>query len=143
MINISTRGFVDSGEGNLIAGFVITGDAPKRVLIRGIGASLASFGVSDTLADPVLEVFTAGGTTLIARNDNWETAQAATNTTVATSTSDMLAAMKATGAFPLATGTKDAALVVTLMPGNYSAVVSGANRTTGAGLVEIYEVPNP
>lgn len=143
LINISTRGYVDSGEGNLIAGFVITGDAPKRVLIRGIGASLASFGVADALADPVLEVYTSGGTTLVARNDNWETGQAATNTTTANSATEMVAAMKATGAFPLASGTKDAALLITLMPGNYSAVVSGANRTTGAGLVEVYEVPNP
>ncbi len=51
--------------------------------------------------------------------------------------------MKATGAFPFTKGSKDAAILITLMPGNYSAVVSGANRTTGAGMVEIYEVPNP
>jgi len=142
LINISTRGYVDSGDGNLIAGFVITGAAPKRVLVRGIGAALTNFGVANALADPVLELYTAGGTTLVARNDNWGTAQV-TNTTIATPHAEMLATMKATGAFPLADGSKDAAILVTLMPGNYSAVVTGANRTTGAGLVEIYEVPNP
>jgi hypothetical protein len=133
---------VDSGDGRLIAGFVVSGDAPKRVLVRGIGAALAGFGVAGALADPVLELYTAGGAMIVARNDNWETPQQA-SAAVAATPADILAATKVTGAFPLASGSKDAAILITLMPGSYSAVVSGANQSTGAGLVEVYEVPHP
>jgi hypothetical protein len=143
LINISTRGFVDSGDGKLIAGFAVSGDAPKRVLVRGIGASLTGFGVPGALADPVLELYTAGGTTLIARNDNWSTPQSGTVAGAAGTAAEILSAAQATGAFPLESGSKDAAVLITLMPGSYSAVVSGANQTTGAGLVEVYEVSNP
>jgi hypothetical protein len=143
LINISTRGFVDSGDGKLIAGFVVSGDAPKRVLVRGIGASLTGFGVPGALADPVLELFTSEGSTLIARNDNWSTPQSGTVAGAAGTAAEIVAASQATGAFPLESGSKDAAVLITLMPGSYSAVVSGTNQTTGAGLVEVYEVLTP
>src|SRR5581483_1159407 len=132
LINISTRGFVDTDDGALIAGFVVTGNAPKRVLIRGIGPGLTQFGVTGAVTDPVLKVYAAGNANPIATNDNWETPQAVSATQVAASAADIAAASSATGAFPLAKGSADAAIVITLLPGNYSAVVSGANNATGA-----------
>jgi hypothetical protein len=141
LINMSTRGYVDSGDGSLIAGFVVTGDAPKRLLVRGVGAALAGFGVAGALADPVLELYTAGGATLLARNDDWEKGQPLG--LASSPAAEIAAAARATGAFPLAAGSKDAAVLITLMPGSYSAVVRGANNSTGAGLIEVYEVPNP
>ncbi len=138
LVNISTRGFVDTGDGNLIAGFVITGNAPKRVLVRGVGAGLSAFNVTGVLADPVLRIYAQGNSVAIAENDNWQTPMG----TQAAVANDIIAAAMATGAFPL-TAANDAAVVITLMPGNYSAVVSGKGTATGAGLVEVYEIPNP
>jgi sugar lactone lactonase YvrE len=143
LLNLSTRGFVDTGEGQLIAGFVVSGASAKRVLIRGIGPGLTSYGVSGVVADPGLKVYAANGSSPIAQNDNWETPQAVNSTQTPASATDIAAANRAAGAFPLASGSKDAAVIVTLSPGNYSAVVSGANNTTGAGLVEVYEIPAP
>lgn len=143
LVNISSRGFVDTGDGQLVAGFVIDGDAPKRVLIRGIGPGLAAFGVANVVADPVLKIFGGNGASPIAQNDNWgatATAQAAQN---AGTPEEIAAAASVAGAFPLVAGSRDAAMVVTLPPGSYSAVVSGANNGTGAGLVEVYELPTP
>ena len=130
LIDISTRGEVGTGENVLIGGLVITGNSPKKVLIRGVGPGLAAQGVASPLADPVLKVFK--GSEQIATNDNWSSdASAATAVT---------AAETATGAFHLASGSKDAAIVMTLAPGLYTVHVSGANNTTGVALVEIYEV---
>jgi hypothetical protein len=143
LVNISTRGFVGTGEDVLVAGFVVTGNAPKRVLIRGIGPSLTQFGVPGALADPMLKVYAAGSTSAaIAQNDNWGTAQPINASQTAASAADITAADTATGAFPLQAGSKDAAIVITLNPGNYSAVESGVGDTTGAGLIEVYEIPN-
>lgn len=140
LVNISTRGFVDTGDGQLIAGFVVTGNAPKRVLVRGVGPGLAQFNLSGAVADPQLKIFGANNT-LIAQNDDWSSPQPLTGQIAATA-ADITAASTATGAFPLAANSKDAAIVITLMPGQYSAVVNGANNGTGAGLVEVYEIPN-
>ncbi len=139
LVNISTRGFVDTGEGQLAAGFVVSPGGSKRVLIRAIGPGLTSFGVAGVVADPVLRVFAAGNGTPLVQNDNWETAQSAGAATAA----EIRAASTAAGAFALATGSRDAAVIVTLSPGNYSAMVSGANNGTGAGLVEVYELAGP
>jgi hypothetical protein len=143
LVNISTRGFVEGGEGNLIAGFVVTGNAPKRVLIRGIGPGLTQFSVPNALSDPTLKLYAAGSTTVLAQNDDWGTAQPVNASQTAATAAEIAAAGVATGGFPLPAGSKDAAIVITLMPGQYSAVVSGANNSTGAGLVEVYEIPNP
>ncbi len=140
IVNISTRGFVGTGEDVLVAGFVVTGGAPKRVLIRGIGPALAPFGVPGVLQDPVLQLYSAGGNNPIAQNDNWETPQPIGAPVPATA-AQLVAASTAAGAFPLGTGGEDAAIIVSLNPGNYSAVVSGLNGGTGAGLVEVYELP--
>ena len=89
---------------------------------------LAAFGVVGALSDPTLKIYQDGR--LIAQNDDWQTGG-----------SDAGAAGLATGAFALAPGSKDAALVLTLPPGAYTAVVSGTGGSAGAGLVEVYEVP--
>jgi hypothetical protein len=143
LVNISTRGYVDTGEGNLIAGFVVTGNAPKRVLIRGIGPGLSQFNVPGVVADPVLRLYAAGSSTVIAENDNWSTPQAINASQIAATATEVASASSASGAFPLPANSRDAAIVITLEPGQYSAVVSGLNNATGAGLVEVYELSNP
>jgi hypothetical protein len=140
LVNISTRGIVTAGEGALIGGFVITGNAPKRVLIRGVGPGLTAFNVPGALADPVLKIYDANSS-VIAQNDNWGTPQAVTATQVAATSTEIAAAGTATGAFALAAGSRDAAVVITLAPGAYTAEVAGAAGSTGAALVEIFEFP--
>ncbi len=128
VINISTRGEVGTGEKIMIAGFVVSGNAPKRVLIRAVGPTLGGYGVTGTLADPLLKLYQ--GETVIASNDDWGT--------IGSAASDAAAQV---GAFPLNAGSKDAALLLTLAPGVYSAQVSGVGGTTGVALIEVYEVP--
>ncbi|MCX6953254.1 MAG: immunoglobulin domain-containing protein [Verrucomicrobia bacterium] len=137
--NISTRGFVESGDGVMIAGFAITGNSPKRVLVRGVGPALTALGVGGALADPFLAINQGG--TVIAENDNWETPRPLSSAQKAATAADLSAAAASAGAFALAPGSKDAAVVVTLAPGTYTAVVSGAGATTGGALVEVYELP--
>jgi hypothetical protein len=122
MANISTRGLVGTGQGQLIGGFIITG-GPKLVMIRAMGPSLAGAGVSPALANPALALY-AGGTQLAA-NDDWKT-----NANVA----DIIAS----GIAPA--DDLEAVLLIRLEPGAYTTIVSGAGGTTGIGLVEIYEV---
>lgn len=127
LTNLSTLGFVGTGDNALTAGFVITGSASKRLLIRAIGPGLAPFGVGDRLADPQLSLVPLGGLP-IASNDDWPDLPS------------VQSAFAAAGAFALSSGSKDAALVITLEPGGYTVVVSGANATTGNALVEIYDL---
>jgi PKD repeat protein len=129
LLNVSARMNVTAGEGTLIAGFVIAGNAPKTVLIRGIGPTLASYGVTNVLADPQIKLFAAGN--VVASDDNWETG----NSTAA----DIMAASARVGAFALVAGSKDAALLVTLQPGVYGVQVSSIDTTTGVALVEVYD----
>jgi hypothetical protein len=143
VINISTRGFVDTDEGNLIAGFVVSGNAPKRVLIRGIGPGLTSFGVQGAVANPTLKLYAAGSTTVIAQNDDWSTAQPINGSQAAATAADIISASMAAGAFPLTANSRDAAIVITLLPGAYTAVVSDAANATGAGLIEVYQLNSP
>ncbi|MBS0631129.1 MAG: putative Ig domain-containing protein [Verrucomicrobia bacterium] len=140
LLNISTRGPVSSGEGVLIAGFVVTGNSPKRVLIRGAGPGLAQQGVSGVLADPVVRLYDHTGT-VIARNDNWETPVTVGSGQTAATAADITAANAQIGAFAFATGSKDAALIVVLAPGVYSAQVGSATAASGNALVEVYELP--
>jgi len=101
-------------------------------LALAIGPSLTAFGVAGSPADPRLGIF--NGATRIAENDNWSIVPADTTATAQ--------AARDTGAFALANGSKDAALILTLMPGAYTGQVSSADGTsTGTALVEIYEVP--
>jgi hypothetical protein len=140
LINISTRGTVGTGDDVLVGGFVVSGNEPKKVLVRAVGPALAAFKVSGSLSDPVLKVYAADHT-LIAQNDNWSTPQKAASETPATA-AEISAAETATGAFPFDAGSADAAVVLTLAPGQYSAVVTGAKNSSGAAMVEIYEIPN-
>ena len=125
LVNLSARAEVGAGENVLIAGFTIAGNLPRRMLVRAVGPGLGAFGVPGVLGDPTLELFRDG--VRVAENDNWDATLAPTAAAV--------------GAFALASGSRDAALLVTLLPGGYTAQVSGVNQTTGAALVEIYEVP--
>jgi sugar lactone lactonase YvrE len=130
LINLSTRAQVGTGGGVLIAGFTITGNVAKTVLIRGVGPGLAvaPFNVTGTLTDPRLDVYNASST-LVQSNDDWSGLAALT------------AAFAQAGAFALPGATsKDAALLITLPPGSYTAQVSGVNGTTGVALIEIYEI---
>lgn len=130
IVNLSARTQVGTGDAVLIAGFVITGDFSKQVLIRAVGPTLATYGVTGVLADPKAELYLSGGTTPIQSNDNWGGG------------STLKAAFNSVGAFALPDdASKDAAMLATLAPGAYSVVVSGVNNTTGVALVEIYEMP--
>jgi hypothetical protein len=128
--NVSTRALV-AANGNLNPGFVVTGDTKKTVLIRGVGPGLAQFGVSGTMPDPILTVFSGAAT--IGSNDNW-------SATVATATA-LRAAFAATGAFGFTDGSRDAALLLTLDPGAYTVTLRDVGGTAGDAIVEIYEVP--
>jgi hypothetical protein len=127
LINISTRGFVGTGDQVLIAGFAIVGANPKTVLIRGVGPSLAQF-IGGVLSDPMLTV--QSGQAEIARNDGW-----AGDGRIAGVARDV-------GAFALEPSLKDAALLLTLKPGNYTALLRSKSGGTGRALIEVYEV-NP
>jgi hypothetical protein len=128
LLNISVRGTIDGTVSPLIAGFVVTGDQPKRVLIRGVGPSLADFGVSDFINDPSLRIESGGET--VATNDDWHEGD----------TTLMAAVNQRVGAFNLDENSADAAVVVTLPPGVYTAVIAGADGDAGLALVEVYEV---
>lgn len=131
LVNISGRAQVGTNASVLIAGFIIRGTDAKRVLIRGVGPTLSLLQVPNPLADPRLDLYD-GNNVVIQSNDNWGGSQTLTN------------AFNTTGAFGLPDpNSKDAAMIVQLAPGSYTAVVSGVNGTTGVGLVEIYEMPAP
>lgn len=132
LVNLSTRGFVGTGENALAVGFVIAGSTPKSVLIRGLGPALSAFGLTG-LADPLVTL--QQGNTTLAANDDWHVPASPTSPTAA----EISSAAAAAGAFPLAAG-KDAALLLTLPPGAYTALVRGAADTTGLALVEVYEL---
>ncbi|HEY1109480.1 MAG TPA: immunoglobulin domain-containing protein, partial [Opitutaceae bacterium] len=130
IINISTRSIAGAGDDALIAGFIISGAVPKRVLIRGIGPALTQFGVSGALALPQLSVYS--GTRVVAQNANWGTSADAA--AIATASTEV-------GAFALAANSADAAVVVYLAPGAYTAHVAGTSGASGVALVEVYELP--
>lgn len=132
LINIATRGRVGADDDLLIAGIVVGGNAPKRVLIRGIGPTLASFGVGGALLDPSLSVL--AGNRTIAGNDDWGSPAGGGIA------SDVSLATVSVGAFPLLPGSRDAALVLTLLPGSYTAQVAGKSGATGVALIEVYEL---
>jgi hypothetical protein len=130
VVNLSSRGPVGRGNDVLIVGFVINGATPKKVLIRGVGPALTPLGVAGALVDPKLQLYR--GTTEIYNNDDWS---------AGTDVNEVVAAVATTGASVLTLGSKDAAILVTLAPGIYSAHVRGVGDTTGVALVEVYDVP--
>jgi hypothetical protein len=128
LISIASRGTVTPGDGALIGGFVVTGNSPKTLLIRGIGPALTAFGVAGALADPSLTIYQ--DSKVITTNEGWANSAA------------IAAAAIQTGAFALSSTSKDAAVLLTLSPGAYSAQIKSANNaSSGVALIEIYEVP--
>ena len=125
LINISTRGRVETADNVMIGGFVIQGSGPETVLIRAIGPSLANFGVSGALANPTMTLVRISDSATLASNDDW---QSASN----------LAQITATGLAP--TNPLESAILMTLQPGAYTAIVSGVGGGTGVGLVEVYKI---
>lgn len=133
---LSARAIVGTGDNVLVGGFIITGSSPMTVLIRGIGPTLSTQGVSNPLADPKLTLFDVHGN-VISENDDWGGSQA------------LVDAFTKTGDFSLDPFSKDAAILITLSPGIYTAQVSPAGGTaqvpaagspSGVALVEIYQV---
>lgn len=130
IVNLSTRAMVAAGD-STVAGLAIRGPVAKKVLLRAVGPGLGAFGVTGTLPDPRLSVRNDSGAE-IAANDNWGSTSSAP---------EVAAAAASSGAFALANGSKDASLVVTLQPGNYTIVVDDTNKQSGIVIVEAYEVP--
>lgn len=122
--NISTRMRVETGNNVLIGGFIINGSAPKNVVLRGIGPSLAQFGIPDALADPTLELRDSGGT-LVRQNDNWQ--------------DDASQASQLTALGFALPNSNESGMVASLSPAAYTAVLAGKNGGTGVGLLEIYD----
>ena len=123
LLNISTRGFILNGENVMIGGFIITGTNSSQLVIRAIGPSLGSFGVPSPLVDPFLEIYDGNGST-IATNNNWRDSQEA--------------ALQNTGLAP--SDGLEAAILISLAPGSYTAIVKGADGGIGNGLVEVYKL---
>lgn len=122
-LNISTRENVGSGDDVLIGGFIVNGTTSKNVLLRAIGPSLSNFGLSGVLQDPILELHDNTGA-LITSNDNWrDTQETAIEMTTIAPQDD-----------------RESAILATLDPGAYTAIVRGKNDTTGIALVEAYDL---
>ena len=126
LINVSARSRVAMGEDVLIAGFVLSGADNQRVLIRGVGPALVTYGVNQALGRPVLRLYRDDE--LIMENRRWN------------EDSRVQAAAASVGAFPLVAGSADTALLIDLPPGNFTAVVSSADGTEGVALIEVYVV---
>ena len=123
-LNISTRGLITPDQGALIGGFIVSGSDAKTVVLRALGPSLAGAGLEGVLGDPVIDLYDAAGQ-LIATNDNWQTDPNA---------GEIMADGLAPG------NAAEAALQVSLVPGAYTAVVTGKAATSGIGLVEVYDL---
>jgi hypothetical protein len=120
--NISTRVRVGTGDDVVIGGFIISGSKSKRILIRGIGPSLRAYGLNPVLEDPTLELHDSSGNTLVS-NDDWTTQRSE---------------VESTGIPPAAP--TESAIVASLAPGAYTAILAGKSGSTGIGLIEIYDL---
>jgi WD40 repeat protein len=125
LVNVSARNRVGTGSDILIAGFVVKGTAPMRVLIRAVGPTLSNFGLTGVLEDPKLEVFNSQNLKIL-ENDNWA--------------SPLTSSFTAAGAFLLPENSKDAAIVAEIQPGAYTVQASGADGGVGEAIIEIYEL---
>jgi hypothetical protein len=126
LVNLSVRARVRGGDDTLIAGFVVTGETPLRVLLRGVGPSLTAFGITDPVSNPRITLFDS--TAMIASNDDWNSDPA------------IQTAATTVGAFAL-TDDRDAVIMANLSPGAYTLHINGAAGDNGIALVEIYELP--
>jgi hypothetical protein len=132
LANISTRALVQTGDDVMIAGFIVQGTEPKRVIIRAIGPELSQYGVPDFLADPILELYDSTGA-LIASNDNWQ------HTIIGgIISSDQVRDIRNSGHAP--TDAREAAIIAELPAGNYTAIVRGVSNTIGVALSEVYDL---
>jgi hypothetical protein len=122
LANLSTRGFINTGDDVMIGGFIIGGNEPAKILVRAIGPTLTDFGVQGALADPTLELHDSNGSSI--SNDDWRETQE----------SEIIATTIPPNK------NREPAILATLVPGNYTAVVRGKNNTTGVGLVEAYSL---
>jgi hypothetical protein len=135
LVNISTRGYVGTGDSIMIPGFITEGNAPRRLLVRGVGPTLGQppFNVAGVLPDPILYVYLQGGSSPVATNDDWD---------VNGSGDEIASLSQQVYAFALPRGSKDAVLVITIPPNTgYTVLVSGNNGTTGVVIAEVYELP--
>jgi phospholipase/lecithinase/hemolysin len=123
LANASTRGFVQTGDNVLIAGFIVGTGESDTIVVRAIGPSLADMGVADPLLDPTLDLYDANGVILVS-DDNWRDSQETL--------------IQSTGLTP--TNDAESAIIKSLGPGNYTAVVRGKDDTTGVALVEVYNL---
>jgi hypothetical protein len=128
LANISTRGMVLTGNGVMIGGFIIGGTTPKTVVVRARGPSLIPLGITNALANPTLTLVRSSDQAVVATNDNWGGAANA-------------AAISASGFAP--SHALESAILVTLPPGAYTAIVAGAGGATGVGTIELFEVDQP
>jgi hypothetical protein len=123
--NLSTRAFVRTGSSVVIAGFILGNNGGNdRIVVRGLGPSLSSFGISNPLQDPTLELRNQNGG-LLKTNDNW--------------TDDPVQAGEISGAGLAPSNPKESAIAATLAPGLYTAILSGVNGGQGVGTVEVYD----
>jgi hypothetical protein len=126
LANVSTRGFVQTGDSVMIGGFILgNGSAKTQIGVRGIGPSLSQFGLSNVLTDPTLELHDGNGTTLIS-NDDW--------------TDDPVSAAQLTAHGLALQNSKESGIFTSLPPGQFTAILAGKNGGVGIGLVEIYNV---
>lgn len=124
-LNISTRVQIQGGDKAMIGGFIVSGNSPKKLILRAIGPSLQEVGITGALSDPVLELRGNGGA-LLTSNDNWQENAAAADE------------IRQSGVAP--GNDRESAIVATLSPGSYTAVVSGKNGAAGTGLIEVYDL---
>lgn len=123
-VNVSTRGFVSTGDSVMIGGFIVGGSDFGNIVVRGIGPSLASFGIANALQNPKLDLYDGNGHKLISI-DNWQ---------------DMPNYGEVIAAGLAPSDSRECALAASFSPGNYTAVLSGINNTSGIGLVEVYNL---
>lgn len=138
LTNLSTRGLSGSGHRSMIAGFFIAGTSPKRVLIRAAGPALSTLGVTNVLSNPRLVLRNESGT-VTRINQDWSTPGDYGSLTSA----EVAAASAAAGAFPFADGSPDAALLLILEPGAYTAQAQSTTGAEGVALVEVYDLDDP
>ncbi len=121
--NIATRGLVESGDDIMIAGFIVGGTQSSQVLVRALGPSLVARGITNALADPALELYNAQGSRIFA-NDSWRASQA----------------QQITASLLPPENDRESAIMATLAPGNYTAIMRGVGGATGVGLIEVYNM---
>jgi hypothetical protein len=125
LANISTRGFVDTGDNVMIGGFIVGGNAADRtrIVVRAMGPSLSGFGLTNALQDPTLSLYDSNGN-VMATNDNWRDGHQPEIETAGLAPRD----------------DRESALFASLSPGAYTAIVAGKGNTSGVGLVEAYHI---